>query len=328
MSNAETVAEDRPVSSSLWKLLFKILVSVGLLALLLSKSDPGAIWQHFREASPLWILVALLIYLLMILASVWRWEQLLGAQDVHVPVRDLVRSYLVATFMNNFLPSNIGGDVVRIRDTVSPTGSKTLATTIVLLDRAIGLLGLLFVAAIGATWVRRSDGRFPVWPPLLWAVCVAGIVSIAALVMVPTQLIGLLTPLKRIHDEWEHWIELRLQRLVTMFESFRRRPGALVNCFAGALVVQAMLVAFYLAVAASLRIAVPAVHMAVLVPLSFVVQMLPISMNGFGVREATFSYYFRLLGLPLESAILLSLMATATIMLFSLSGAAAYVSRR
>jgi hypothetical protein len=211
---------------------------------------------------------------------------------------------------------------------VNPTGSKTLATTIVLLDRAIGLLGLLLVAAIGATWIRESDGRFPVWPPLLWAVCIAGIASITALVLIPTQLIGLLAPLKRLHEEWELWVELRLQRLVTMFESFRRRPGALVNCFAGALVVQAMLVAFYLAVAASLRIGVPAVHMAVLVPLSFVVQMLPISLNGFGVREATFTYYFRLLGLPLESAILLSLMGTATIMLFSLSGAAAYVSRR
>jgi hypothetical protein len=68
--------------------------------------------------------------------------------------------------------------------------------------------------------------------------------------------------------------------------------------------------------------------MAVLVPLSFVVQMLPVSLNGFGVREATFTYYFRMLGLPLESALVFSLLGTATIMFFSLSGAAAYVTRR
>ena len=62
-------------------------------------------------------------------------------------------------------------------------------------------------------------------------------------------------------------------------------------------------------------------------PLSIVVQMLPVSVNGFGLREATFSLYFSRLGLPIESAVLLSLMGAALLMIFSLSGAAVYVSR-
>ncbi len=64
-----------------------------------------------------------------------------------------------------------------------------------------------------------------------------------------------------------------------------------------------------------------------IVPLSFVVQMLPVSVNGFGVREATFSLYFTRLGLPIESAVLMSLVAAAVIMVFSLTGAAVYVAR-
>jgi hypothetical protein len=51
-------------------------------------------------------------------------------------------------------------------------------------------------------------------------------------------------------------------------------------------------------------------------------------MNGFGVREATFGFYFTRLGLSLESALLVSLMGAAMIMVFSLSGAAVYVVRR
>ena len=62
-------------------------------------------------------------------------------------------------------------------------------------------------------------------------------------------------------------------------------------------------------------------------PVSFVVQMLPVSVNGFGVREATFSFYFTRLGLPIESALLMSLVAQALMMLFSLTGAAVYISR-
>ena len=69
-------------------------------------------------------------------------------------------------------------------------------------------------------------------------------------------------------------------------------------------------------------------HLAVIVPVSFVVQMLPVSLNGFGVREATFSFYFTRLGLPIGSAMALSLGAQALVMFFSLSGAACYVVRR
>ena len=64
------------------------------------------------------------------------------------------------------------------------------------------------------------------------------------------------------------------------------------------------------------------------VPISFRVQMLPVSMNGFGVREAAFGFYFTRLGLPLESALLVSFVGAALIMIFSLSGAAVYWIRR
>jgi len=88
----------------------------------------------------------------------WRWGLLLGAQDVHVSHTALLSSYLVAIFFNNFLPSNIGGDVVRIRDTARPARSKTLATTVILIDRVLGMLGLVLVAAIGATVAGRVAG--------------------------------------------------------------------------------------------------------------------------------------------------------------------------
>jgi hypothetical protein len=67
--------------------------------------------------------------------------------------------------------------------------------------------------------------------------------------------------------------------------------------------------------------------LALLVPLSFIVQMAPVSVNGFGVREATFSAYFSRLGLPIESAIAVSFMGAVLVMIFSLSGAAAYLAR-
>jgi uncharacterized membrane protein YbhN (UPF0104 family) len=319
------VSEPRDVRPN-WRPFLKLGLSAVLLALLFYQTDPVRLWLQVRTASLDWIAVALVLYLGMILASAWRWRQLLLAQHAVVSNGVLVRSYLVATFFNNFLPSNIGGDVIRIKDTVPFVGSRTAAATVVLLDRGIGLIGLFLVAAVGALALRRSpSGLLPIGAPVLVALTLAGIAGLAALVLAPELVRQVLSPLRRVHAEW---VEVRLARLVQMFERFRARPHALVNCLAGAVVVQAILVAFYMAVARSLSIPVPAAHLAVLVPLSFVVQMLPVSMNGFGVREATFTAYFRMLGLPIESALVLSLLATATIMLFSLSGAAVYAARR
>ena len=95
------------------------------------------------------------------------------------------------------------------------------------------------------------------------------------------------------------------------------------------MVVQALLVVFYAAVARSLNIPIAFSHLAVIVPVSFVVQMVPVSVNGFGVREATFSFYFSpprpaASNRPWRSRS----GSTALVMLFSLSGAAVYVARR
>ena len=87
------------------------------------------------------------------------------------------------------------------------------------------------------------------------------------------------------------------------------------------------LVIFYLAVVHALRMPIGLGDLAVIVPISLVIQLLPVSINGFGVREAAFAFYFNRLGLPIQSALLLSLVSTALTMLFSLSGAAVYVTR-
>jgi uncharacterized membrane protein YbhN (UPF0104 family) len=238
----------------------------------------------------------------------------------------LFGSFLVALFFNNFLPSNIGGDVVRIGDTARPARSRTLATTIVLVDRILGLMGLVLVAALGATMAAYLATGEPslVWPSWLWGGFLLSLIITVPALLSPAGLGRLLQPLTILHPEW---ISKRIERVTATLARFRNRPGAIVSCFGGAVFVQVTSIIFYFVVAYALRVNVSLWELAVIVPVSFVVQMIPVSVNGFGVREATFSFYFTRLGLPLESALLLSLGATALMMLFSLSGAAVYVAR-
>jgi hypothetical protein len=321
-----TEAVDTPKHSrvrSLVTSIVKATVSVGLLYLLFSRVDVSRLWSVARQASPAWLGTALVLYLAMILASAWRWGVLLRAQHVQLPYSFLTQSFLVATFFNNFLPSNIGGDVIRITDTAKVAGSKTLATTVVLIDRGIGLLGLALMAATGASLMHRMAVG-PVGPGMLWAGFGIGAMIATPALLMPETATKLLQPLRVFHQEW---VDERLSKLTYALTRFKETPTALAGCFLGAVAVQAILVAFYLAIARSMHIPVGFAELAVIVPVSFIVQMIPLSVNGFGIREATFGFYFTRLGLPLESALLVSFMGAALIMLFSLSGGVAYLRR-
>ena len=305
----------------------KLLVSALLLWVLFRRVDMSALWAQARQASVAWLLAALALYGLNVLIGTWRWQQLLDTQHVHVKGRWLLGSFLVATFFNNFLPSNIGGDVIRIGDTAKRARSKTLATIVVFFDRAIGLMALVLVAVVGMTMAGASAGHapLPISPMWLWVGLAACALVTAPAVLAPSGVAFLLRPLTLLHPEW---VGGRIDTLTAVLTRFRARPFVLLGCFVGAMAVQSLTVGNYLAVVYALRIPISAWDLAVIVPLSFVVQMAPVSVNGFGVREATFSFYFRYLGLPIESAVLMSLVATALTMLFSLSGAAVYVARR
>ena len=252
----------------LW--IVKILVSGGLLYVLLRQVDLGRLWRTARTASVGWLACALLLYFLVILVSSWRGRLLLRAQHLAVAIKTLITSYLVATFFNNFLPSNIGGDVIRIRDTARYAGSKTLAATVVLVDRGIGLLGLVFVAAVGSTMAARMSEKIgPIGPGILWAL-LAGALAVSVPAVLMPHGVGALFAL---HQEW---VEERIARLTGALAKFRDAPRSLAACFSGAILVQGLLVAFYFTIATSLHLRVPLAHLAIVVPVSLIVQMLPV----------------------------------------------------
>jgi uncharacterized protein (TIRG00374 family) len=322
---------DTPASSPsarretlLW--IVKITVSAGLLYVLFTRIDVAIVWEHMRGASPGWILFALAIYLVMLLVSTMRWQMLLRTQYVNIPFGRLVNSYLAATFANNFLPSNIGGDVIRIADTARAAKSKTLAAAVVLADRGIGVVGLAFIAACGSTIAaHRSEAIGPIGPALFWLGLAAAVTAGVLVIARPQRLGTLARPLHVFHAEW---VGRRMATITEALQKFRQAPATLVVAFLASIVVQALLVGFYVAVATALGVSVPIGHMAMLVPVSFLVQMLPISVNGFGVREGTFVGYLAQIGISKESAVTLSLIGAVLVMVFSMSGAAAYLARR
>jgi hypothetical protein len=152
-----------------------------------------------------------------------------------------------------------------------------------------------------------------------------GVVAGLPLVLAPRLVSVLLSPIRAVNRPW---LTERARRMEDAATRFRAAPRALLAAFGGAVTVQVTLVAFYLLTARGLAIPLPVLLGAVLIPVSLAMQMLPVSINGFGVREAVFAFFFGRFGLPTDAAVALSLVSTGLVMALSLVGGWMFLTRQ
>src|SRR5688572_7072884 len=94
-------------------LVVQAIVTVGLLALLARSLDLDALRRLFTALPVSFYFLSLGVVLAGQIAYAWRWRLLLHAAGAQVPFTHIVRQYFVGIFVNNFLPSTVGGDVAK-----------------------------------------------------------------------------------------------------------------------------------------------------------------------------------------------------------------------
>lgn len=304
-------------------LVAKVAVSLALLSYLFLTTDLEALARRVRGGDMLLLMAAVVLYVTMLGVATCRWGLLLQAQGYPAPLRHLSASYLVATFFNNFLPSNIGGDLIRVRDGSRFTGSTTTSLAVVAVDRILGFGALYALAATaflaGDSQMRALAGARTV---------LGGLTLVFALLAYvffrpgTARRLLALTRLDRIP-----WARERFETVQGAVHVYRSRLPAVVTALAASVALQALVVCYYYVVARSLRIPIPLSACFVIVPLCTLVQAVPVSFNGWGIRESVFTLYFHQVGLPRESALAFSLVGASLIILLSLSGAVVWTAR-
>jgi uncharacterized membrane protein YbhN (UPF0104 family) len=301
----------------------KVAVSTALLAYLLSTVDVASLVQRVRTGDTVLLALAVVFYAAMLALSTWRWRLLLQAQGFPAPLRRLTSSYLVASFFNNFLPSNIGGDVIRVRDSSRLTGSTTTSLAVVAIDRILGFgalyaLGLAAFVA-GGPAVRHLAGARVVLLGL--GVLFAGLGYVYFRPGTAGRLLGA-SGLARFP-----FVREQFEVVQAAVHVYRERLLTMAAAFAASVALQSLIVLYYYAVAHSLRIALPLSACFLMVPLCTLLQAVPVSFNGWGLRESLFVLYFHQVGLSRESALAMSLVGAGLMVILSLSGAVVWASR-
>lgn len=280
--------------------LVKLVVSACLLGVLLKRVSLREAAATLATANWLLLGLALTIYVGTVPLRALRWRALVRARGVVVPLKRLVTLYFVGGFFNIMLPTGVGGDAVRAYELAQHTREAELAVGTVLVDRALGLLVLLLLAAMALPF---WSGPFEPW--VAWLVGALALASLAGMILL---LAG--RPLVAVY----HRLPARLGALIDrpvlrrLYLSLSGYSGrSLAEAIAVSVLFNLLLVAVNQLIGLGFGVHLPAGQYVICVSLSAFASTLPISLGGLGVRESAFAELFGQVGVPVALALSMSL---------------------
>lgn len=302
--------------------VLKMALSFALFAYVVAKVSPGNVWATMRLADPALLAAAAALFLFSSAVGSWLWGRLLRAQGVPIPYRKAAAYYFVGLFFNNFLPSNVGGDIARINDAskyadrVSPVFSATL------MDRLIGVLSIGLLALIASVVAMPRIHFVGIYAALL-------VIFFGAL----TAFLSIFSRRVLTAFEWPfravgaRSLADAIGRMLDDLHGFRSQGGALLAAFLASTLVQISRIYVHYLVGLALGVRIAASYYFIFVPVLAALVSLPISLNGLGIREGAAVVLFQMAGLTREQSFTIPFLTYVVSVVISLLGGLIFVSR-
>lgn len=277
--------------------LIKIFISVALLAILFWELNWQAVAEEFKNLNPYYLLLFLFFQIIAMLISSKKWQAIVAFQGGTLSLWDGFKAYLTGTFVNNFLPSTIGGDIYRSLWLIKRGTEKSKAFSSVIFDRVNGLCITLVLAFVMGIFVWQKVAPFPQFLTLSYAV-VLGIIVVflASILFMPQQSISRIP--------WK-----KLRAFLEETNQYRAFPVWLIASFWSSLFIFFGLgVSNYLLFSA-LGYTIPFLPFFGLVLLMALYVSLPLSINNIGIKEWSYGVLFVFLGVSFEAAVTVALIS-------------------
>ena len=302
----------------------KLAVGALLLYMLINRVDVAALGQALIHANIGAVVLAVIGLTFTVSLNALRWRIIVGQLGGRVSAQTALAGTFEGMFFNLFLPTIVGGDAVKAVLLARETGAPARATMSVFMERNTGLCALLAVALVAA-YDAPAVHLFGVsLVALVWLLSLGYVIANVTL-MSPmayhlVDRVIAATPLSRMRP-----------RAATLYQAVAPYKAA-VPTLAAALVLslafQLLVIAVVFLNARALNLVVPISAVAVFVPLVSLAGMVPVSVNGLGVREALYILLFGQIGVTAEVAVSLALLYLAVTVVASLPGGVVYALQR
>ena len=290
----------------------KLAFGIGLIvALFLSLEDPEALWQQILEANKVLLLAGVVCYSSAVAVSGLKWGILLRAAGIHIPTSQILSYQWVAEFFNNFLPAQVGGDIIRGYSLASDTSRAADAAASVLIDRFIGLIVFMSAAAVASAamliWGKPDGTSFS--SEGLYFMRFAALGSVAFSLLLLSIVVALLS--RRLKSRVE-WLLTHLpladklvpiwQKLAAAFDVYRSHARALwLTALGSLLIVLLTSLNIWLISEAIQPGSISLLEVLTINPIIvFALLIVPFSPGGLGVRQISFAGLFYMIGAGYE----------------------------
>lgn len=315
----------------IFSIFFRISVSIILLAFLFKQIDKRVLLATIKNVDKSLLFLAFFIFFINYILCLFRWEMLLKTAKIYLPFKRVIISFAGGTFFSLFLPSTIGGDFVRSLDLAIHTKRPREVVATVFLDRLSGYIGLVIVALLAVFFGSRLMQDKNVF---ISVAIITTILIVVLLILFNKFLYSKINQL--LHSSGRSPaqgkglsvldnIRESLKNLHQEIHIFRHQKKVILQNLVLSLFIQAINPITFYVIALSLGIKMNIIYFFVYLPIIGAITLLPISIGGLGLRDATTIFFFAKAGLAKDLAFAMSLLSFFFILIYGILGGLIYV---
>jgi glycosyltransferase 2 family protein len=325
MSEPTQPDQSPPSRRRLVRLAVQTAVSVALVAVLIYLARQGNVLGSLGSIPPVLLAAAAALQLAACVLNSRRWQLLLRWLDVDQRLRDLTSLYFIGQFFSLFLPTGVGGDGVRIYQVARRSGKTPEAILATLQERllGVGITGLIgLVAMLLFLTVLPAEVRLV--GILMQLAALSGVVLVLQPALILRGVSRLGAFLKR--NDWvrrlsEKPVAARLGKAIRPIRDLPPlTPGRLGHISLLTMVGILLGIGAQAALAQGLQIETGFLAFCLVVPMIWIIRLLPVSLNGLGISEGALVFLLGLFGVPTDKAFALGLAVLGLQTSFALAG--------
>ncbi len=298
-------------------LAVRLVLTVVMLAVLVPRLRSADLFPDRRLQTLLFIAAALALNLVAIFLSTVRWQQMLHALELPSPLPALLSHTLAGLFVSNFLPTTVGGDVLRATRLSATNGRRKVSAASVVLERLTGLAGLPLIT-LAALVISPALLRLGTASRLALALSLGPLAAVSLFLAVAVN------PRLGARLGARRWSGLAMTVHLGLVR-LRRHPALVVAVMAAALANQLTVCLAAWTAAHAVGISVGWTAMMAFIPVVAIAQALPLSIGGLGLREGSLVILLGPLGVADSQAVAFGLLLYGIGLAVSLLGLPAFL---
>jgi glycosyltransferase 2 family protein len=280
----------------------RLIFTAVMVAWIISQVDLRSVGGVLAQARLPWLMLGVAVNLISVLMASWRWQRILVGLGVIKPLLSVMRLVLIGAFFNMFLPSSVGGDVMKMVLIAPDVTRREVAVSSVLMDRVIGLavtigVGLVAVLLLPRIW---SEPAVIITLSLAVAVFCAGVITLFNRELI--DFVGRIIP----KFVWNRVGPLIL-RVHESLMVIGRSPRTLLETMGISVLRQIVICLSVYCAGLGFGLEIPPLAYFATVPIAVAITALPVAINGLGLQDNALIFLLATVGLSAPQALSLSI---------------------